>query len=579
LADCEVVYGLDNNADAVATFQRNHLGAKSVKEDATNLTPENIPDFDILVGGPPCVNFSSSKGGRANVLEGLRLVQAFLRVVYERQPEYWIMENVPRVALHLPDTIPLSWIGIDKKGELAVPVRHEFNCADYGVPQSRKRYLIGNYPVPSGTHFDPADDSLFRWGGSRQPWKTLADVLQCLPEPDALTEGTVTDPNYGFTIPTSKLADHFHPVVLEPGEAEHIRKAKTVHPYMGFMQFPDPVNRPARTIVATQLGRETLVLSTKEPAVFRRATVRECATIQTFPINFHFCGNSIGSRYRQAGDAVPPRLSFAIATEILKRRGRTEPIEPHIKFNGDAPAPALAAAGKRKMKLLPLDKRCRELVPGKEIRGCRVELDNEGSAPSRARLCGVRCLNIVQWVTRLHVGEGGHARDQVVVGLEDWIRLFQAIRTSARPSLLSLCANFADQITESLVGFVPDATTLQAAYSRRSEVDATPQSIVKLITVTVDKFFPKTDYGHQRILPIPHFDLLPKRGLLLRIAAGGLAAALACELANRDTRWLAENRARRYVPDGWAVDMVNCRDEAELIENPAKFLSPKAVNA
>ena len=53
------------------------------------------------------------------------------------------------IALHLPDEIPLKWLGIEKDGVLPVPVRHEFNCADYGVPQNRKRYLIGNIPFQS----------------------------------------------------------------------------------------------------------------------------------------------------------------------------------------------------------------------------------------------------------------------------------------------------------------------------------------------------------------------------------------------------------------------------------------------
>ena len=90
---------------------------------------------------------------------------------------------------------------------------------------------------------------------------------------------------------------------------------------MGVMPFPDPLNRPARTVVATQLGRETLVIRSANGVGFRRATVRECATLQTFPINFHFCGNSVSSRYRQAGDAVPPMLIFYIAREIMKIEG------------------------------------------------------------------------------------------------------------------------------------------------------------------------------------------------------------------------------------------------------------------
>lgn len=568
LAGCEVVYGLDNNKDAVATFQHNHPSAKTVKEDATKVNPNSIPDFEILVGGPPCVNFSSSKGNRANVLEGLRLVQAFLRLVYERKPKYWIMENVPRVARHIPNTIPLSWIGIDKKGDLAVPVRHEFNCADYGVPQTRKRYLIGNYPIPPATHFKPSKIPLFAWGCERLPWKTLGDILDCLPRLDAGKEGTITDPNYGFSIPVSKLSDHFHPVELEDEEAKHIKKVKTAHPYMGFMPFPDQVDRPARTVVATQLGRETLVFATNNLNLFRRATVRECATIQTFPISFHFCGNSISSRYKQAGDAVPPKLSLAIAKEILKQNSKMELNNLFFRLNEKMPAPALPAPAKKQKILLPLNKRCREIVPGKEIRGCRVEFDNQGSIPTRARFCGQKCLNIVQWVSRLHLGEGRNAK-VVLLGIEDWLKLFTGFEKSFHPSLLPICSKFISEITKTLVNFVPDASTLQAAYTRRSQITATPQAITKLILEIVDKYFPKSKYGKQHILPNADFNMLPKKGLLLRIVAGGYAAALASELANSDTRWLSQNKDKRFIPEFWPTDEINSQNESEIIKAPA----------
>ena len=76
LGGCKIVYGLDKAKDAVTTFTVNQPDAIAVVGDATDLNVEDIPEFDVLVGGPPCVNFSQSKGGRANILEGLRLVRA-----------------------------------------------------------------------------------------------------------------------------------------------------------------------------------------------------------------------------------------------------------------------------------------------------------------------------------------------------------------------------------------------------------------------------------------------------------------------------------------------------------------------
>jgi DNA (cytosine-5)-methyltransferase 1 len=46
-------------------------------------------------------------------------------------------------------------------------------------------------------------------------------------------------------------------------------------------------------------------------------SVRECALIQTFPIDFEFEG-SLGNMYKQIGNAVPVLLAQKVAEEIKK---------------------------------------------------------------------------------------------------------------------------------------------------------------------------------------------------------------------------------------------------------------------
>ena len=46
-------------------------------------------------------------------------------------------------------------------------------------------------------------------------------------------------------------------------------------------------------------------------------SVRECAIIQTFPDEFVFQG-SLGSMYRQIGNAVPVLMANKIAKQIIK---------------------------------------------------------------------------------------------------------------------------------------------------------------------------------------------------------------------------------------------------------------------
>ena len=104
---------------------------------------------------------------------------------------------------------------------------------------------------------------------------------------------------------------------LSPEEIRVNRRSKTDHSWYGRMAFPDPTNRPARTVMATQSGvlRETLVLewSNGGKRVYRRPTIRECATFQTFPITYQFWGSTAETRYKLVGNAVPPVLAAAVA--------------------------------------------------------------------------------------------------------------------------------------------------------------------------------------------------------------------------------------------------------------------------
>ena len=72
-------------------------------------------------------------------------------------------------------------------------------------------------------------------------------------------------------------------------------------------------NKPSKTIM-TRFDTPTVgyVIHPKE---HRTLTVREGARIQTFPDDFEFLGSK-SSQNKQVGNAVPPKLSRAIANQI-----------------------------------------------------------------------------------------------------------------------------------------------------------------------------------------------------------------------------------------------------------------------
>lgn len=71
--------------------------------DVGDLNPEDFRGYDLIVGSPPCRNFSSLADNFGSTWrippdpegEGMRLVNAFINFVEIAKPKYWLMENVP----------------------------------------------------------------------------------------------------------------------------------------------------------------------------------------------------------------------------------------------------------------------------------------------------------------------------------------------------------------------------------------------------------------------------------------------------------------------------------------------------
>ncbi len=79
---------------------------KVIVADVRTLDGANFKGFDLIVGSPPCVDFSTAscpnktRAGRTAPVpdKGLKLLKEFRRVVDEAQPTYWFMENVFRAT-------------------------------------------------------------------------------------------------------------------------------------------------------------------------------------------------------------------------------------------------------------------------------------------------------------------------------------------------------------------------------------------------------------------------------------------------------------------------------------------------
>lgn len=259
--------------DAICTYNHNFGGGgmtKDLTQYPLRLIPTSQCGVDVLIGSPPCVNFSTTNPN-GDVRDGLLLMYRFLEIVCYVKPKLWVMENVPQISKYLPSDF--------------APIKVVLNSANFGVPQTRERCFFGSFPIPSSTHAKETNLlGLPRWVKARHVLEQWLD--------------------------RQDLDDYVLP--------------KT--PSRERMLNDDVVNldKPSPTITCKQDRKPTFLLPYK--GSFRFITPRETAILMGFPSTFEFLGND-STQYKQIGNAVCPPISRALARAC--KEALMEKVEVH----------------------------------------------------------------------------------------------------------------------------------------------------------------------------------------------------------------------------------------------------------
>jgi len=354
-AGFDVVAAVEIDPIHCAIHEFNFPLCKVIPRSVANLTGENIRKLsgigrrrvDIVFGGPPCQGFSLI-GHRALDDPRNNLVKHFLRLVKELQPSYFVFENVKGLTVgehrrFLEELIEEFGVA----GYRTSSPWRVLDVADFGVPQHRERLiLIGarkglqlpEYPAASCKPADRTGKSLLRKG------PTCRDAIGNLPDADDYNELLETDEvyvskwkspsayeremqchgqngwhfgyrrNWDPRILTSSLRTIHTPISrrrfseTSPGEVEPISR---------FFKLPEGgLSNTLRAGTDSARGAFT----SPRPihyALPRCVTVREMARLHGFPDWFRFHRTKWHGA-RQIGNAVPPPLARAIASEIVR---------------------------------------------------------------------------------------------------------------------------------------------------------------------------------------------------------------------------------------------------------------------
>lgn len=301
----EPVWGVDSNQQAVDTWTQNHSGrglcGDVTDDEVRQMIVNEFPDVDVLIGGPPCKDFSKSNRvidkGRNN------LVLVFMDYVALLTPDAFIIENVRQLETQYDDILDSVY---EIAEEYDYSVNHRtLNAADYGVAQNRVRtFIIGvrntdttpSFPCPTHGEKSP----------SETPHIGAKEALESVGVPDDTEHLRVTS-KYAEDLPE-----------IPPGLNYSYYTERLGHPspkfewrsrFSDFLYKADP-EKPVRTIKAKP-GASSGPFHWDN----RRFSITEQATLQSFPTDFEW-PDARTTAQELVGNAVPPLLGRAVGDAV-----------------------------------------------------------------------------------------------------------------------------------------------------------------------------------------------------------------------------------------------------------------------
>jgi len=322
-AGLEIVFALDSDADAKATFESNIPGVHFEQRNIRKFTPDDLlPHIAacdnhprLFCGCAPCQPFTKQKTTRKHKDERVYLLNRFQDFVERFTPEVVFVENVPGMQKVTGKDDPFGdFVETLHKLEYHT-VYHVKASQEYGVPQTRRRLVLmasrlGPISFPDPTHGP---------GTRNENYSTVREWIGNLPAIQA-GETHPDDPMHT----AAGLSDLNLRRIEALAEGEDRRnwpdELKLKCHTNGHKGHTDVYGRMWWDRPASGLTTRCNSLSNGRfghPSQHRAISIREAALLQTFPSDYFFEGN-LGSMARQIGNAVPVLLARRFGEEILR---------------------------------------------------------------------------------------------------------------------------------------------------------------------------------------------------------------------------------------------------------------------
>jgi DNA (cytosine-5)-methyltransferase 1 len=331
---------VDIDEEALASYNRN-LPVKAVKANLKKTTLSEITDshydfqprdIDLIVGCPPCQEFSSLQDTTPD--PELRkkpkdnLLSAYLDRILEASPRVVLFENVPGLTQGNDKQYLEDFLSFLRKAGYGVKY-DVYNMANFGVPQKRDRaiaFAVRGAPsneltLPTPTHAPPegAQES------QRHPWRTVEEDIGDLP---ALESGESKEDQYNGHRARNHKPDTIERIKAVPENGDrrdlppehqldchkNLKNESSAGNIYGRMNWRSPAPTLTGRCLSPSSGRFL------HPEQDRAISPREAARLMTFPDWYKLPEkNSVAETV--LGNAIPPRF-FTVSVEQFLTQNR-----------------------------------------------------------------------------------------------------------------------------------------------------------------------------------------------------------------------------------------------------------------
>ncbi|MFA5892582.1 MAG: DNA cytosine methyltransferase [Candidatus Margulisiibacteriota bacterium] len=323
-AGIDVIAGIDIDPECKGTYEANNPSSKYILRDITQMKVEELAESIrikkndknmVFIGCSPCQYWTRLVTSKKKSEKSKNLLMDFLRFVEYYMPGYIVVENVPGIfKKSATSNLPFFLEAINRMGySVDYKIINSRNC---GVPQNRVRFLLvasrvrAKITIPEFNNSEYAKVKYFIGVHNNFPkikagTKDLTDFMHTTTR---LSETNIrrlkcTPKNGG-----NRLSWKDDPELQIPA---YCGKDNTFRDTYGRLSWDKPSSTITTKFISISNGRFA------HPEENRGLSLREGATLQTFPRGYKFIGSSVVTIARQIGNAVPPMLSRIIANVIV----------------------------------------------------------------------------------------------------------------------------------------------------------------------------------------------------------------------------------------------------------------------